>query len=113
MMKFTPSIFMVCLLMAATAAFAETKEQPVPVRIVAPDYPTEMHRAGISGLVTVKCTIDEHGDVVETEVVKCSDHAFEAPALAAVQKWKFKPATLDNKPITVKVLIPVKFVFEG
>ena len=86
---------MVCF-MAATAAFAETKEQPVPVRIVAPDYPTEMHRAGIIWLVTVKCTINERGDVVETEVVKCSDHAFEAPALAAVQKWKFKPGDVGQ-----------------
>jgi periplasmic protein TonB len=99
-----------CFLAVAPAAVAETKEPPVPVRTVAPDYPDEMHRQGISGLVTVRCTIDEHGDVTETVVVKYSAEVFERPAIEALQKWKFKPATLDGKAISTKALIPVKFV---
>jgi protein TonB len=99
-----------CLLIAVPAVLAETREPPVPVRTVAPDYPDEMHRQGISGIVTVRCTIDEHGDVVETVVVKYSDVVFEKPAVDALQKWKFKPATLDGKAISTKALIPIKFV---
>jgi periplasmic protein TonB len=104
------SILTVCFLVAAPVAFAETREPPVPVRTVAPDYPDEMHRQGISGIVTVRCTIDEHGDVVETVVVKFSDAVFEKPAVDALQKWKFKPATLDGKAVATKAVIPVKFV---
>lgn len=93
---------------------AQTKpEPPVPVRTVPPDYPHELRREGVSGLVMVKCSIDEHGNVTGTEVEKSSNAAFESPALAAVRKWKFKPARLDGSPVAVKVSIPIKFVFES
>jgi protein TonB len=99
-----------CALAALPAARAETKEPPVPVRTVAPDYPDEMHRNGVSGVVTVKCTIDEHGNVVGTEVLKSTDQVFTQPAVEALLKWKFKPATVDGKPVTIKAVIPVKFI---
>ncbi len=108
----------VSLLLALTAvgtpAFAQSKtEPPVPVRTVPPDYPSELRREGVSGLVMVKCNIDEKGDVTETVVEKSSNEAFDKPAIAAVKKWKFKPAKQDGNPVAIKVSIPIKFVFEG
>ena len=100
---------MLFALVAAPVAMAE-KEPPVPIRVVQPEYPFEQHRAGISGVVTVKCTIDEHGDVTQTEVVKTTDAVFEKPAVDALTKWKFKPATLDGKAVSTKAIIPIKFV---
>ena len=101
------------LLAFAPAAFAQTKEPPVPVRTVAPDYPDELRREGVSGIVTVKCTIDEKGNVVEPEVEKSTNGAFDKNAIAALKKWKFKPAKQDGAPVAVKVSIPIKFVFES
>lgn len=106
-------------LILATAAltnpvFAQTKpEPPVPVRTVSPDYPSELRREGVSGLVMVKCLIDEQGNVTETEIEKSSNVAFEKPAVAALKKWKFKPAKQDGTPVAIKVSIPIKFVFES
>lgn len=98
----------------ATPSWAQTKsEPPVPVRTVAPDYPDELRREGVSGLVMVKCSIDEQGNVTETTVEKSSNAAFEKPAIAAVKKWKFKPAKQDGAPVAIKVSIPIKFVFES
>lgn len=94
-------------------AFAETKEPPVPVRTVAPDYPPELRRDGISGLVMVKCTIDEQGNVLDPQIEKSSNGAFEKPAVEALKKWKFKPAKQDGTPVAIKVSIPIKFVFES
>jgi len=100
--------------LAAAPAFAQSKpEPPVPVRTVPPDYPDELRREGVSGLVMVKCTIDEHGNVTTAEVEKSSNGAFEKPAVTAVKKWKFKPAKQDGAPIAIKVSIPIKFVFES
>jgi periplasmic protein TonB len=97
-----------------TPAFAQTKaEPPVPVRTVAPDYPDELRREGVSGLVMVKVSIDESGNVTETLVEKSSNAAFEKPAIAALKKWKFKPAKQDGAPVAIKVSIPIKFVFES
>ena len=102
-----------CLLASAPVALAQTKEPPVPVRTVAPEYPDELRRDGISGVVMVKCTIDEQGNVTNPEIEKSSNGAFEKPALAALKKWKFKPAKQDGTPVAIKVSIPIKFVFES
>jgi len=104
---------LVCLLASAPVAFAQTKEPPVPVRTVAPEYPDELRREGVSGVVMVKCTIDEQGNVTNPEIEKSSNGAFEKPALAALKKWKFKPAKQDGTPVAIKVSIPIKFVFES
>jgi periplasmic protein TonB len=105
------------LLLAAaltTPVFAQPKmEPPVPVRTVPPEYPIELRREGVSGLVMVKCAIDEQGNVTETIVEKSSNAAFEKPAMDAVKKWKFKPAKQDGSPVAIKVTIPIKFVFES
>jgi|EndMetStandDraft_4_1072995.scaffolds.fasta_scaffold587877_1 protein TonB len=105
--------FAALLASAPVVALAETKEPPVPVRTVAPDYPDELRRDGVSGIVMVKCTIDVQGNVVDPEVEKSSNGAFDKPALAALKKWKFKPAKQDGAPVAIKVSIPIKFVFES
>jgi periplasmic protein TonB len=106
--------FLLLTTVLITPAQAQSKtEPPVPVRTVAPEYPSELRREGVSGLVMVKCSIDEKGDVTETLVEKSSNAAFEKPAVAAVKKWKFKPAKQDGNPVAIKVSIPIKFVFES
>ena len=106
------ALLLTCGLMAPV--FAQTKlEPPVPVRTVPPEYPDELRRDGVSGLVMVKCSIDAQGNVSEAEVEKSSNAAFEKPAVAAVKKWKFKPAKQDGAPVAIKVSIPIKFVFES
>lgn len=109
-MKALTAYSLLACLLAAPRLAAETKEPPVPVRTFAPDYPPDMLRGRVSGIVTVKCTIDEHGNVTDTEVVKFSQTAFEQPALDALHKWKFKPAKLDGVAVSAKAVIPVQFV---
>lgn len=107
-----PSLLLSLALVAP--AVAQTKpEPPVPVRTVPPDYPPELRREGVSGLVMIKCTIDEQGNVVDPQIEKSSNMAFEKPAVEALKKWKFKPAKQDGNPIAIKVSIPIKFVFES
>jgi periplasmic protein TonB len=84
-------------------------EAPVPVRMVPPKFPPEMRREGTGGLVTVKCTIDEKGNVTEPQVEKATHDAFVQPALDALRKWKFKPAKKGGNPIALRVSIPIQF----
>lgn len=60
----------------------------------------------------VKCTIDEQGNVAETNVVKSSNEKFDKPAVEALRKWKFKPARQDGSPVAIQVTIPIKFVVD-
>jgi len=84
-------------------------EVPSPVRTFVPEYPDSLRNAKVAGLVTVMIVIDESGDVIAAEVVKTSHDDFSEPAVAAVRRWKFKPAKLDGKSVKVKVTIPVRF----
>lgn len=84
-------------------------EPPVPVRTVPPKFPQEMRRDGVSGLVTVRCTIDEKGNVTDPQVERTTHEAFVPPALEALRKWKFKPATKQGTPVALKVSIPIQF----
>jgi protein TonB len=87
-------------------------EPPVPVRMVPPEYPSELRRDGVSGVVMVSCTIDVKGDVQDVAIEKSSDESFNRHALAALKKWKFKPAKVDGEPVAKKVTIPLKFTVD-
>ncbi|WP_438482047.1 energy transducer TonB [Oleiharenicola lentus] len=67
-----------------------------------PQYPYEMSRAGINGEVLVEFIINANGDVIQTQVVRSSHREFEANALQAVSKWKFKPGRKGGRPVNVK-----------
>ncbi|HTO02750.1 MAG TPA: energy transducer TonB [Opitutus sp.] len=110
-----PSLLLACFCIfsvSAQAAATPGRENPVPVRTVPPEYPREMKENGVSGLVMVKCTIDEQGNVSEADVVKSSDRTFDKFATEALKKWKFKPARQDGTPVAMQVTIPIKFVAE-
>lgn len=107
-LKFT--LFLASALVVSAQAAVEP---PVPVRTVAPEFPTEMRAQRVSGVVTVSIQIDEQGNVTDSAVEKSSNPAFDPAAVAAVRKWKFKPAKKDGAAVAIRVSIPVKFVFEG
>jgi protein TonB len=82
---------------------------PVPVRTVPPEFPYELRRTGVSGVVLVSCEIDETGTVQNMKVIKSTNDAFVEPAMNALKKWKFKPAQENGSNIAVRVSIPIKF----
>lgn len=83
--------------------------KPVPVKTPPPTYPLELKREGISGLVAVKVVIDVNGTISEATVSKSTDPRFDAAAIEAVKKWKFKPAQKDGAPVAIKMIIPIQF----
>lgn len=95
---------------ASAADDIDTK--PVPVKTPPPSYPNSMRRDGVQGLVALKITIDESGAVTECAVNKSSHPDFEQPAIEAVKKWKFKPASKAGVAVKTNVVIPIKFTLE-
>jgi protein TonB len=59
--------------------------------------------AGISeGNVVVEITIDESGAIVSKAVMRSMGPAIDAKVLAALESWRFHPATRDGVPIPSK-----------
>jgi protein TonB len=95
-----------------TIARAAT-ESPVPVRMVPPEYPYELKRNGVTGVVTLTFEVDEKGNVVDPKVQKSTNPGFEQPALEAIVKWKFKPGRKDGVPVKMKIGVPLQFNSES
>jgi TonB family protein len=68
---------------------------------VAPVYPEIARRMRITGVVTVKATVDPDGKVTEAKAVSGS-RAFSPAAEDAVRKWRFVPADAQST-VTVEV----------
>lgn len=57
---------------------------------------------GVTGDVIVEVTIDSTGIVTETKLLKGLGFGIEEKVIAAVQRWRFRPATRDGEPIPSK-----------
>lgn len=84
-------------------------QQPVAKFQAKPAYPFEMRRAGINGEVTVQFVVDPNGDVRDAFVVKSSQREFEAAAIAAVSKWKFRPGRKGGRAVSTRMVVPMVF----
>jgi periplasmic protein TonB len=85
-------------------------DQQPSVRFQAkPAYPFEMRRAGISGEVVIQFIVDTNGDVRDPFVVKSSQREFEAAAMQAVAKWKFRPGKKGGKAVNTRMVVPMVF----
>lgn len=107
-----PGLLIALALTPAIAALAATTP-PVPVRTVAPEYPYDMKKGGISGVVWVAFEVDAKGAVVDPKIVKSTRKEFEQSALDAVRRWAFKPGTENGAPKTMRVEIPLQFRVEN
>jgi protein TonB len=74
-----------------------------------PEFPSELKRAGRQGTVYVTFTVDVRGRVLNPQVEKSTDPAFERPALEAVRQWKFEPGTRNGQKVQFKLKIPITF----
>ncbi|EJO80124.1 energy transducer TonB [Leptospira interrogans] len=77
---------------------------------ITPDYPNEARSAGITGTSTLEVIIAENGQVLRVRSVgKSLGFGLDEAAIEAFYKKRYSPSILEGKPITVKVLIPVRF----
>ena len=56
----------------------------------------------------IHARVDEKGNVTAMQVVS-GPATLRQSALDAVQMWKYDPATLNGKPVSVDTVISVKF----
>lgn len=88
---------------------ANLDQIPQPRVQVQPNYPFEMRRAGISGEVLVAFIVSTTGDVVDAYAVRSTQREFEAPAVQAVMKWKFRPGRKGGRAVNTRMQVPIVF----
>jgi TonB family protein len=113
--------FAAVLFLLASVSLAQTPPASGPYRVggevTRPEkisgeeavYKEAARRAGIAGIVILEAVIDEQGNVTKPRVLKGLPMGLDLAAVEAVETWKFKPATLDGRPVPVYYVVTVNF----
>lgn len=83
--------------------------QPVPIFKVEPEYSEEARKAKFQGTVVLQIVVDERGLPTNFKVIRPLGLGLDEKACEAVQKWKFKPALKDGRPVAVLATVEVNF----
>ena len=88
-------------------------DEPVELIESAPIYyPESAKKERKEGVVLIWVKVGANGRAIDTRILESTDPVFEKPVIEAVYKFRFKPATLNGRPVTSEVGIPVKFILE-
>jgi TonB family protein len=77
-----------------------------------PDYPRVPLLAGEEGWVRLSFRVQPSGEVGDVKVLESSQRAFEKPALRAMQKWRFRPETIEGKAVSTPMEQTIEFTLE-
>ncbi len=83
-------------------------KQPHLVSSVRPVYPALAKQSGVQGDVIIEAVIDPSGKVSGMKVVSGPLLLHQA-AMDALSQWKYEPATLNDKPEPVRIVVTVHF----
>ena len=92
------------------AGNGEVDTKPKVTHRVRVAYPEAARRKKITGQVILRFHLDEQGAISRLAVARAEPEGiFEDAALAAVQKWRFSPATKGGKSVPYWVELPIQF----
>ncbi len=84
-------------------------DAPVAISRVSPVYTEIARKARLQGVVVLEAIIDTSGNVTQVRILKGLPMGLDKSAEEAVKKWKFKPATLNGRPVKVYFNLTVNF----
>jgi TonB family protein len=82
---------------------------PKAIHAPTPKYTNAARRAQLEGDCVVELVVDGQGRPQDIHVKKSLDEGLDHNAIKAVKKYRFKPATMNGKPVAVLVDIDVHF----
>ncbi len=90
---------------AKTETFVDRQASP----LFSPNPRVSPTLKGLNGEVRIIATVDAGGFVAEAKVLDSSDDRFNKLALSTIQRWKYKPASLDGKSVQSQVVQQITF----
>lgn len=78
-----------------------------------PSYTEAARKAGIQGAVLLALEVDENGQPDNIRVVRPLHAELDIKAIEAVQRWRFRPGTLEGRPVRTSVTAEVQFRLVG
>jgi TonB family protein len=84
-------------------------KQPEFLNRVKPEYPDAADRADITATVEASAVFRANGQVGEVQITRWAGFSLDESAERAIRQLKFKPATRDGKPISVRATVRYNF----
>jgi TonB family protein len=84
-------------------------QEPKLLHSEEPEYTDEARRARHQGSVLLAIDVDVDGRVTNVRVIRSLGLGLDEKAIAAVQKWKFRPAMAGGRPVTAPAQVQVTF----
>lgn len=106
-------VFCSCAFVVAGAIAADNFVPPRLTRPVEPEYPQDLHAAGVEGQVEVSFEVTRQGAVADPAVSYATHPLFEQSVKKVVEKWRFSPARRDGRPVSQRVRMPIMFIVKS
>jgi len=74
-----------------------------------PEYTLAAERADINATVEAQAVFRANGEVGEVEIIRWAGFGLDESAERAIRSLKFKPATRDGQPISVRAMVRYNF----
>jgi periplasmic protein TonB len=118
------ALALACLVLAPIALCQDdsTKAAPEPIYRVGggvkapsvtyspdPEFPEKERKAGHQGPVLLGLVVHSDGLPGDIKVLRTLSPKLDKAAIDAVKKWRFSPATRDDKPVAVLINVEVNF----
>ena len=76
---------------------------------VKPEYPHEAESADITATLEARVVLRSNGEIGEIQFTRWAGFGLEESAERAIRQLKFKPATRDGRPISVRAVVRYNF----
>jgi len=86
---------------------------PAPVFQSRPIYPLSLRYLKVGGEVVVDFVVSTEGRVVGAKAIRSTLPHFEVAAVAAVERWLFKPGVKNHQYVDTHMQVPVVFSLAG
>lgn len=86
--------------------------QPAVVSKINLPYPAEAKEKNIEGVVVLELIIDDRGIVRKIDLISGPGFGLNEAAMAAVAKFKFRPAEINGKPTAAQIRYNFNFKLE-
>ena len=74
-----------------------------------PNYSKKAAKKKIVGEVLLSLIVTSSGTVRDVEVTQSLEKSLDKKAVETVRTWRFDPATLDGKPVAVRIRVQITF----
>ena len=83
------------------------------VESVMPEFPAQAYAAGAEGAAVARLKLDEQGNITNITILAAPHPDIKETLLAALARWKFKPAKVNDVPTPITSRLTFYYTIEN